>query len=125
MIDQGVPGMRLHSTRRVPALSAGVALAALALAGCTSVPAPGAAATSAGTHTAAPAPSGEGQTPAPSASPSTSASAPAPSPPPSPQSMLDAVKHANCRTATFIEEAGLAGGALRAYVSKPSAAGVL
>jgi hypothetical protein len=39
--------------------------------------------------------------------------------------MLDVVKHGNCRTTTFLQEAGLAGGALRAYVNKPASAGVL
>jgi len=39
--------------------------------------------------------------------------------------MLDAVKHKKCSTSTFLSEAGLAGGALRTYVSKPAASGVL
>jgi hypothetical protein len=39
--------------------------------------------------------------------------------------MLDVVKHKSCTTSTFTQEAGLAGGALRAYVSKPAASGVL
>jgi hypothetical protein len=39
--------------------------------------------------------------------------------------MLDVVKHKNCSTPTFLQNAALAGGALRTYVGKPSAAGVL
>jgi hypothetical protein len=39
--------------------------------------------------------------------------------------MLDVVKHKKCSTSTFMTEAGLAGGALRTYVGKPAATGVL
>ena len=46
-------------------------------------------------------------------------------PEPPQQSLLDAVKHKKCSTSTFTHEAGIAGGALRAYVSKPAANGVL
>jgi hypothetical protein len=35
------------------------------------------------------------------------------------------VKHKKCSTSTFLSEAGLAGGALRAYVGKPAARGDL
>ena len=117
--------MKQQCTMRLTALAATAVLAAVGVAGCSKAPAPTVQATmSKGTQTtaAAPAPSGSGGTPTASSSPATPGSSPGSSPAPSQPSMLDAVKHPNCSTATFLQETGVAGGALRTYVGKPAAA---
>jgi hypothetical protein len=126
--DHGVAEMNGSSTTRAGLIAAVAALAAAAVAGCTSAPATGsapAATQSKGTSTFAPSASGgaSGASSSPGASPAAGSSGSNSSP--SQKSMLDVVKHKSCNTSTFIQEAGLAGGALRAYVAKPAASGVL
>jgi len=120
--------MNASSSARVSALAALAVLATAGVTGCTSAPpsgTAGGATQSMGTRSSAPAAPGDdggsGTASSPGASPKPGASGSSPAQ----QSLLDAVKHKKCSTSTFAQEAGVAGGALRAYVSKPAAGGAL